>query len=141
MDTVTRKTISAAGARRLLDGAIQQAERLGKQVSVAVVDNSGYLVAFGRMDGAGLQTITIAINKARSAGMTGFATGTTLPDGTTLDTHLAIAIPLSCGADSFVTVQGGVPLVKDGAHVGAVGVSGASELEDREIADSSAKLL
>jgi glc operon protein GlcG len=139
--TLEQETISAEGAGRVLARGLQAAETMGRAVSIAVVDRAGHLVAFTRMDKAGLQTIPIAINKARGAAMTGFPTGTVLPDGTILDTRLSIAIPLAAGPDCFGTVQGGVPLEFGASHIGAVGVSGASEREDRELAEAACAVL
>jgi glc operon protein GlcG len=103
--------------------------------AIAVVDASGLLISVERLDGTFPAAPNISIGKARTAVLfrkptrdlenainKGRVTMTTLPDVT-----------------PFTPLQGGVPIVIDGAVVGAVGVSGAaSAQQDDEIAQAAA---
>ena len=103
--------------------------------AIAVVDASGLLVSLERLDGTFPAAPNISIGKARTAALfrkptrdfenlvnKGRITMTTLPDVT-----------------PFTPLQGGVPIVVDGAVVGAVGVSGAaSAQQDDDIAQAAA---
>ena len=53
-------------AQQVLDAAMQKAAEIDTLMNVAVVDDSGNLKAFGRMDGAWLGSIDISIKKART---------------------------------------------------------------------------
>jgi uncharacterized protein GlcG (DUF336 family) len=125
---------------KVLNVALASAESLGCAVSVAVVDDGGHLIAFGRSDNAELYSIAISQAKARSAALTRFPSGKKSPTGNERDDHHAIAITLAAGAGSFVTIPGGFPLISEGKCVGAIAVSGAGH-KDVEIAQGAAAAL
>ena len=111
----------------VLHGALDKARSLGVAASVAVVDDGGHLIAFGRSEEAELYSVAIAQAKARSAALTKFPSGKKSPSGNERDDHHAIAITLAAGAGSFVTIPGGFPIMVNGTCVGAVGASGAAK--------------
>lgn len=125
MDTLAARKLSKSGAMKVLNTALATADSLSCAVSVAVVDDGGHLIAFGRSDRAELYSIAIAQAKARSAALTRFPSGRKSPTGNVRDDHHAIAITLAAGAGSFVTIPGGFPLISQGECVGAVAASGA----------------
>lgn len=125
---------------KVLNVALARADELKCAVSVAVVDDGGHLIAFGRSDKAELYSVAIAQAKARSAALTRFPSGKKSPSGNERDDHHAIAITLAAGAGSFVTIPGGFPLMSDGECVGAVAVSGAGH-NDIEIGKHAAAAL
>src|SRR5688500_11853407 len=67
--TVIRRHLSAEGAQRAIAAALAEARRQQLNVSVAVVDGSGYLVAFQRMDAAPFVSVEIATGKAGTAAL------------------------------------------------------------------------
>jgi uncharacterized protein GlcG (DUF336 family) len=140
MDTIAARKLSKNGAMKVLNVALATAESLDCAVSVAVVDDGGHLIAFGRSDKAELYSIAISQAKARSAALTRFPSGKKSPTGNERDDHHAIAITLAAGAGSFVTVPGGFPLISEGECVGAIAVSGAGR-KDVEIAQGAAAAL
>ena len=140
MDTLAARKLSKNGAMKVLNVALAAAESLNCAVSVAVVDDGGHLIAFGRSDKTELYSIAISQAKARSAALTRFPSGKRSPTGNERDDHHAIAITLAAGAGSFVTIPGGFPLISQGECVGAVAVSGAGK-NDVEIAKRAAAAL
>jgi uncharacterized protein GlcG (DUF336 family) len=140
MDTIPSRKLSKEGAMKVLNVALTAAESLNCAVSVAVVDDGGHLIAFGRSDKAELYSIAIAQAKARSAALTRFPSGRKSPTGNVRDDHHAIAITLAAGAGSFVSIPGGFPLMSQGECVGAVAVSGAGQ-NDVEIAQRASAAL
>jgi uncharacterized protein GlcG (DUF336 family) len=140
MDTLAARKLSKIGAMKVLNVALAAAESLNCAVSVAVVDDGGHLIAFGRSDRAELYSIAISQAKARSAALTRFPSGKKSPTGNERDDHHAIAITLAAGAGSFVSIPGGFPLMSEGECVGAVAVSGAGR-NDVEIARRAATAL
>jgi glc operon protein GlcG len=127
MKTTTTVKLTEEGAMTILRGALDKAQSLGLPASVAVVDDGGYLLAFGRSEEAELYSVAISQAKARSAALTRFPSGKKSPSGTERDDHHAIAITLAAGPGSFVTIPGGFPIMVNGRCVGAVGASGASK--------------
>jgi uncharacterized protein GlcG (DUF336 family) len=127
-----RSVISAEGALGLIEAAQRAASSAGIAVSISVCDPGGLPVAFLRMDGAPLGTIGLATNKAYSAAM--FATPTHVWHGI-LAGDEALREGL-LGTERFTTLGGGIPLLAGGALLGALGVSGGSVDQDREVAES-----
>jgi glc operon protein GlcG len=64
---ITESTIEYDEARLALDAIHSELLKRGKAAVIAVCDAHGDLIAFARMDGAPLSSITIAMNKAYSA--------------------------------------------------------------------------
>lgn len=129
-------TLSHAEAIRAIDLIRQELETRQAGAAVAVVDAHGELLAFVRTDGCRLSSITIAINKAFTAAREQLTTAElgrrSREEG----------FPMSnFGDPRFVSWGGGVPVVRDGATVGAVGVSGLPEQIDIEIATMAAHAL
>jgi uncharacterized protein GlcG (DUF336 family) len=131
----TQHTITYAGARAAVDAALERAAELGVAVNVAVTDPSGALIAFARMDGAPLLSSGIAQDKAWTvSAFNGIATHEFFG----LIEHEAALREGIVHRDRLVVFGGGVPVRVDGALVGAVGVSGGTAEQDREIAEAGA---
>ena len=118
-------TISAA--RAIIATVVGEARVMQVAMSCAVVDAGGQLVAFERMDGADLVTITLAQDKAWTALVNRMPTGDLA----------ALAQPGAefYGYDSVaggrtIIFDGGLPLECDGVLVGGVGVSGGDTAQD-----------
>ena len=62
------KRLSLADAHILIEGAKQKAVEIGVPMCIAVADESGNLIAFERMDGGKVTSISIAQDKAFTAG-------------------------------------------------------------------------
>lgn len=130
------ETVSAEEARRVIDASAAKAAEIGQPMDIAVVDAGGNLKAHLRMDGANIGSITIAINKAYTAIAfqceTAELQGPTRPDGPIYglnDAH----------GGRLVVFPGGVPLVRDGSILGAVGVSTGTIEQDQEVAEAGAE--
>ncbi len=126
--TVDASALTQEGARIAAEAAGAAARGRGVAPVVSVVDAGGALLYLWRPDEAQVASVDVATDKARTAAIyrresrdfEDQAAG-----GRASALHLARAVPL----------QGGVPIVVDGAVVGAVGVSGASSAEeDSELA-------
>jgi uncharacterized protein GlcG (DUF336 family) len=119
-------------AQALIERAIAAAKPRGFRMAVAVVEPSGELVAFARMDDTQYGSIYVALRKAETAaryrGTTAAMEARTLA-GRTVTLANADSLPIA----------GGIPIVVDGRIVGAIGVSGAAAAEDDEIAQAALK--
>jgi uncharacterized protein GlcG (DUF336 family) len=119
--------IGLEAAQALVDRAVEAGRARGFRLAIAVVEPSGELVAFGRMDDVQYGSISIAQQKARSAARVRTATSA-------LEERLAAGRMAILALDEIMPVAGGVPIVVDGRVVGAIGVSGASSAQDDEVA-------
>jgi glc operon protein GlcG len=126
---ITTRSLSHADAQAAIAAIQAELIKRGKVAVIAVADAYGELIALLRMDGAPLQSVTIAINKAYSAAR---ERKTTLEIGTSMrEKQQQIAY---FGDPRFVGWGGGVPVIVEGAGVGSVAVSGLSQAEDEELA-------
>jgi glc operon protein GlcG len=128
-------------ARQIADEALSDAGRLQVRISVAVTDEAGALLAFARMDGATRLSARTAVDKTQTVILTG---KTTLEFGRGLRADLGDEPELFHGMIArrdLVPFGGGVPLLIAGRLAGAVAVSGATSVQDHEIAQRAASLL
>jgi uncharacterized protein GlcG (DUF336 family) len=136
--SVEQKNISWQAANRLVEAAVNYAEEQGHCINVAVVDSGGHLAAFLRMPGSAFHSIDIAINKAYTAMSFGLATSGWQPIADSMS-------PLSqsglFSTDRLLPCGGGLPVEVDGNRIGGIGVSGASEQQDEEIARQALLIL
>jgi uncharacterized protein GlcG (DUF336 family) len=124
-------------ARDVLDAGIAKAEEIGQPMNIAVVDDGGHLVAFGRMDGAIKASIDISTRKAVTSILMNLPTAAL----TDLVQPGAELFGLGATAGGMVTFGGGIPLVRNGETVGAVGVSAGSVEQDVAVATAAAAAL
>ena len=122
-------------ARRVIDAAIAKATEIGQPQDIAVVDAGGNLKAHVRMDTANIGSIHIAINKAYTS--IAFQTQTKDLTEATRPTGDLYGLNDAHGG-RLVVFPGGIPLVRDGHIVGAVGVSTGSIEEDQAVAEAGA---
>jgi glc operon protein GlcG len=128
--------ISLENAKKAAAPALAEAAKNNWTMAVAIVDPSGNLVYFEKMDNTQLGSVNVAMDKARSAAL--FKRPTQ-----------AFQERLAAGGDGMgvlrvrgaVPVAGGVPLMMDGKIVGAMGVSGAASLQDAQCAKAGADAL
>jgi glc operon protein GlcG len=128
--TVTVKVISEAGAQHALAAAEQEAEKLHAPCAIAVVDSSGTLVAFLKMDNVRAGSPDLAIGKARTSALL------QRPSAETEDN-------IDKGRVAFITaglmtLRGGMPLLSGKEVVGAIGVASLNKDNDVAIAQAAA---
>lgn len=120
------KKLTYEGARRALDAAIAAAEAMGAPQDIAIVDASGHLLAFARMDGARTLSIKTSQAKAITAANFGAATGN-------LPTHREMKLAMATDGQ-LTNLEGGLPIIFDGECVGAIGVGSGTPEQDVEVA-------
>lgn len=131
--TFERSSVTAELARAMIDAAERKAAEMGHPFVIAVVDESGILKAFSRMDGAALLSVQIAQDKAYTAAGFGLST-----DGwhDFVKDDPPLAMGAAPGIDRLVVFGGGYPIKIGGAIVGAIGVSGGHYTQDMEVAQA-----
>lgn len=127
------RSLGLTEAQQIVEAAIDDARRLDVRISVAVADEAGGPLAFARMDGATRLSALTSADKTRTVILTGVAT---LDLGENLRGELAEEPQLFHGmiARDLVHFGGGVPVLISGHLAGAVAVSGATSIQDHEIA-------
>jgi uncharacterized protein GlcG (DUF336 family) len=118
-------------AIQMVRNAHAQAAQLDIDITAAVVDQSGRMIALGRMDKARPITVEIALNKAYTAA------------SFQQPTKDLISVASQAWFQSLVVSSNGrvmpgggaVPIVEGGNVVGAIAVSGGTEEQDQKCAE------
>lgn len=120
--------LEASEVKAIAGAAEAEALKNNWAVSICIVDDGGHLLSFQRLDGAAPISAHIAPGKARTAAL-GRRESKVYED------------MINGGRASFLSapnldamLEGGVPILKDGQCLGAVGVSGVKSTEDAQIA-------
>jgi uncharacterized protein GlcG (DUF336 family) len=124
----TRPELTLTDCERIAAGAMAEAQRNKWIVAIAILDDGGHLLHFLRMDGATPASATIALEKARTAALSRRPSG--------VWQERIKARPELMKMPGILPVQGGMPIMADGACLGAVGVSGVQSHEDEQIAQA-----
>ena len=114
------KTIAAA--------AEAEAMKNNWAVTIAIVDDGGHLLHLQRLDGAAALSAHIAPAKANTAAM-GRRESKSYEDVINGGRTSFLSAPYVQGM-----LEGGLPIVKDGQCIGAIGVSGVKSTEDAQVA-------
>ena len=124
----TKHFLDAADVKAIAAAAEAEALKNNWAVSICIVDDGGHMLSFQRLDGAAPISAHIAPGKARTSAM-GRRESKVYED------------MINGGRASFLSapnlegmLEGGVPIIKDGQCLGAVGVSGVKSTEDAQIA-------
>ena len=124
----TKSVLEQSDIKTIAAAAEAEALKNNWAVTIAIVDDGGHLLHLQRLDGAGPISAHIAPAKANTAAM-GQRESKVYED------------VINSGRTSFLSaphiqgmLEGGVPILKDGECIGAVGVSGVKSTEDAQIA-------
>lgn len=124
----TKFTLELTDVKAIVAAAEAEALKNNWAVTIAVVDDGGHLLCLQRLDGAAAISAHIAPAKAHTAALG------------RRETKLYEDV-INGGRTSFLSapdvkglLEGGVPIMKDGQCLGAVGVSGVKSNEDAQIA-------
>jgi uncharacterized protein GlcG (DUF336 family) len=134
-DTPYGPPITLDRAQAVIHAAVTEAKKRNWKMNVAVSDSGGNLVAFQRMDGAMLASIQIAEHKARAAATFRRETKQ-FEDGINL-MHLNYLLAF----DGIIASRGGIPLIKQGALIGAIGCSGGTDSQDEIVSKAGAAVI
>ena len=122
-------------AMQLVQAAHAEAERIDLAITAVVVDESGRLVALGRMDGARPITVDIAMNKAYTA-----ASFQQPTDELKNVAGQAWFQSLIVSSNGRVTAGGGaIPIVDAGSIVGAMAVAGGTDEQDQRCCETAVR--
>ena len=126
--------ISLEDAKKVVAGAEAEMKKNNWNLVIAVVGPSGDLVYLQKADLAAVASVTVALEKAKTSATfraPSKAFMDRLANGETYLLRLPGATP----------VAGGVPIIMGGKVVGAIGISGASSLQDHQAAQAGVDAL
>ncbi len=128
--------LSIEEARILIEGSIIASREINIPMCIAVVDESGYLIAFERMDGGKISSVSIAIDKAFTAAAARNGTHVynqlCVPGQPTFGIHIT-------NSGHFSVIGGGLPVKVSGEIVGGVGISAGTAVQDVAVAEQALK--
>jgi glc operon protein GlcG len=124
----TKHTLELADLKTIAAAAEAEALRNQWAVTIAIVDDGGHLLWLQRLDGAPAISAHIAPAKANTAAL-GRRESKVYEDVINGGRYSFLSAP-----DLKGMLEGGVPILKDGQVIGAVGVSGVKSSEDVQIA-------
>jgi uncharacterized protein GlcG (DUF336 family) len=126
-------SISVEDAKKAAALSLTEARKNNWTVAVAVVDPSGNLVYYEKMENTQLGSANISIDKARTAARF------KRPTKQFQDALAAGGEGLRVlGLQGVTPVEGGFPLLLDGKIVGGIGVSGATSAQDAQCSKAGA---
>jgi glc operon protein GlcG len=120
--------LESADVKTILAACEAEAKQNNWAVTIAVVDDGGHLLGLQRLDGVAAISAHIAPAKAHTAAV-GRRETKVYEDIINQGRTSFLSAPLLQGM-----LEGGVPILKDGQVIGAVGVSGVKSSEDAQIA-------
>jgi len=132
MLTIAR--LDSTDAQLLIEGARRKACDINVPMCIAVTDESGNLIAFERMNGGKAHSISVAQDKAFTAGSSRKATHEY--NQACVPGNLVFGIHTAMGGRLCVVV-GGLPVKVDDNFVGGVGVSSGTPQQDMVCAQAA----
>ena len=119
--------VNLATAKKLAASAAAEAEKNNWNVAIAVVNNHGYLVYYEKMDDTQTASVTVAVDKARSAAI--YRRPTRVFEKLVNEGKAAVLALTGMSASS-----GGLPIMVGGKVIGGIGVSGVTADQDEQVA-------
>jgi uncharacterized protein GlcG (DUF336 family) len=123
-----KPALTAADVHKMMAACRDEAAKNKWGVTIAVVDDAGFLLHLERLDGAGPMTAEVAASKARTAAVT--RRPTKVWEDLVKDRPVFLKFPEN------LPIQGGVPIMHQGECVGAIGVSGVQSHQDEQVANA-----
>ena len=130
----TAKFITLEAAQKMAAAGEAEARKNGWNVAIAIVDASGGLILFHKLDETQPGSIAVSPGKARTAAR--FKRPTKA-----MEEMIAGGKTAFLAIDGILPIQGGVPVIADGKVIGAVGVSGVMSAQDEQVAIAALSVL
>lgn len=131
---IEKKTLGLEAAQKVIAAAKAEARANNWRMVIAVVDDGGHLIAMERMDGAQLGSLEVAPGKAKTA--LDFLRPTKAWEEVAKNRPSIVTL-----TPTATLIEGGIPVVYQGQVIGAVGVSGASSVQDAQVAEAGIRAL
>jgi glc operon protein GlcG len=130
------QTIDLATAKKMVAAAEAAANAMNAHVAICVVDSNGDTVLWERMDTAAARAVTSSQGKARAALLFGMPT-TQVADAMRGGKPLSATLTPPLAGNWEITIQqGGLPIMKNGKVIGAIGAGGSASANDEKFAQA-----
>jgi len=135
---VARGTLSTEAIQMMLNAAVARSKELNARLHISIMDQAANLVGFISFDGAPRIAAITANRKAFTAVNTGMPTGqweayvNSIPAS---ETKIIDSI------EGYIAAKGGYPVIEDGLVLGGIGVSGATQEIDADVAEAAIRAL
>ncbi len=135
---VPRATLSIDAIQAMLNAAVARAKVLDAKLHITIMDHAGNLAGFISFPGTPRIAEVTANRKAFTAVNTGMPTHqweayvNSIPAS---EQKIIDSIP------GYVAARGGFPIVQDGLVLGGIGVSGANQEIDGDVAEAALKAI
>ncbi|MEM1244144.1 MAG: heme-binding protein [Pseudomonadota bacterium] len=137
--TFNKPSISAELAMQMITAAVKKAKEIDKPMVIAILDESGQLKAFHRMDGAALISISVAQDKAYSALANAWGHAThEIYDHIKKTPATLVGIP---HIPRYTVFGGGFPLKLNNQVIGGIGISGGNVEQDMIVGKAALAIL
>ena len=131
---IEKKTLSLEAAEKVIAAAKIEAKANHWKMVIAVVDDGGNLISLERMDGAQLGSLEVAAGKAKTA--LNFLRPTKAWEEVAKTRPSIVTL-----TPNSTLIEGGMPIIYQGQVIGAIGVSGASSVQDAQVAEVGVRAL
>ena len=125
--------IGLEAARKVMAAAEADAIKNNWGMAIAILDSTGHMVMLHKLDNTQYGSIAVAEDKARSALY--FRRPSKVFEELVAQGGMNMRLLALRGASPL---EGGIPLMQDGKIVGAIGVSGATSVQDGQVAKAGA---
>jgi glc operon protein GlcG len=129
----SKPCLTSSDVKSILAACEAEAAKNKWAVAIAIVDDSGFLLGFSRMDGAPVISAEVSVGKARTSAMT--------KRPSKFFEDRVKERPAFANFPAGILIQGGLPLTHENECVGAIGVSGVQSHEDEQIAAAGVRAL
>jgi uncharacterized protein GlcG (DUF336 family) len=126
----TARFITLEAAKKMAAAGEAEARKNGWNVAIAIVDASGGLILFQKLDETQPGSIAVAQGKARAAALF-------KRPSRALEEAIAAGKQAFLAVEGVVPMQGGLPVIVEGKVIGAVGVSGVTSAQDEQVAQAA----
>ena len=132
------QTMDLETAKKIVSGAEAAAAAMNQHVAICVMDTNGDVVLAERMNGTNRIPQSTAQGKARAVLMFGVPTAQIAESIQNKKpmTATITALPVGTGGGEVTVMRGGLPVMKDGKLIGAVGVGGSASESDEQFAQA-----
>lgn len=131
---MNKPVLTLADAKRVAAAAEAEALTNEWKVAIAVVDDGGHLLYMQRNHDTRFGSVETATAKAHMAAALHIPTKVS-EDAVMSGRLIHLALP------GVIPAEGGLPLLRDGVVVGAIGISGVRSFQDGQIAAAGANAL
>jgi uncharacterized protein GlcG (DUF336 family) len=123
----TQMMLTIDDAKRIAAACLAEANQRNWNVVIAIVDDGAHLMYLERMDSTQKASSLVAVEKAKTALL--FKRPTKAMEDAVLSGR-----PVVMTLPGATPIEGGLPLVRNGQFLGAIGISGVQSFEDGIIA-------